>query len=90
MKRTAALVGVVAALAAPSVASAASSPQVVAQVKPQLKTQVVAQVVTAKVAQTQVRAQRVDAVRVRAQVATSHRRVALGTKIVLTRIRALR
>jgi hypothetical protein len=87
MKRTAIVLGVAAALAVPSVASAGSNSQVVAQVKPQLKSQVVAQVVTAQVAKThvaqaQVRAQRVVAARVRAQVATAHRRSALGTKIV--------
>jgi hypothetical protein len=86
VKRTAAILGVATALAAPSVASAASSPQVVAQVKPQLNAQVVAQV------RAQVRAQVVTARVANMQIARTHRHSTLGTRIVPlgTRIALLR
>jgi hypothetical protein len=60
MKRTALILGVAAALAVPSVASAGNvTAQVKLQVKPQVKTQVVPQLVTAQRVDAAVTAQRV-------------------------------
>jgi hypothetical protein len=80
MKRTATILGVAAALAVPSVGSAASKPQDVVLVKPQVATTQVAKV---KVATVQVaRTQRARVARVRAQ---GTRIVPLGTRIALYR-----
>lgn len=85
MKRTAIVLGVAAALAVPSVAPAASKPSDVVMVKPQVAKVMVAkpQIAKVMVAKRQV---------AKVQVATRHnvsaaRVRALGTKIVLTRLR---
>jgi hypothetical protein len=88
MKRTATILGVAAALAVPSVASAASKPHEAVMAKPQVAKVMVAKVAVAKVAVAGVQVSRVHVAR--AHVARTHVARAqvvrpLGTKIVLSR-----
>lgn len=84
MKRTATILGVAAALAVPSVASAASKPHEAVLAKPQVAKVMVAKVKVAKVAVAGVQVSRVHVAR--AHVARAHVVRAqvrpLGTKIV--------